>query len=248
MINHARTLLMNTGGERQPDAATAYDAYVPPYAPVAQLPAGLAAARALLFGTRPDYQGMCMRAAQCLTLVAATPYAGYLLGADSRVTYDFSGLDPQRFPEVVTSVSGGAVSLAVVGDWRIAPGDGRGLATWTICWGADAGTVTGTETAECEVARESVVKLPGSTLVVSASAQPEPGTTWQISFRDMVAGLPDAIDAVLASEQAMRELFPVARGEPWTTFYALTTNAMFPHRAAGVVLAMIGRMELLRDV
>ena len=242
MINHIRTLLMNMPGEAHPRLDVVYDAYTPAYVP-AKLPTGLMVARTLLFGSSPDYQGMCMRAAQLLTLVAGTPYAGHLTAADSRITYDFSSVNPQRFPEVFVQAAratGEVVSVSVEGKYAPPAGSGRAVATWAIEWSGGVGRVTGTDTRPVEVVASKCFTLPGSGLMVTAAQLPEDGI-WRIAHRSMVGDAVAAVDAVLESEVAVGALYPLGADEPLVTYRALTTHAMFPYRAAGVVLALAER-------
>lgn len=244
MINHTRTLLMNMPGEAHPRLDIVYDAYTPAYAP-AKLPTGLLVARTLLFGSSPDYQGMCMRAAQLLSLVAGTPYASHLTAQDPRITYDFTAFNPQRFPEVfvqATDGEGNVVPVSVEGSYAPPAGSGRAVATWAIQWSGGVGVVTGTDTREVTISSATCLALPGSGLTLTTPAAPVAGT-WRISHRSMVGSVVDAVDAVLASGAAVSALFPPGVEEPLATYYALTNHAMFPYRAAGVVLALAARTE-----
>lgn len=244
MINHTRTLLMNMPGEAHPRLDIVYDAYTPAYAP-AKLPTGLLVARTLLFGSSPDYQGMCMRAAQLLSLVAGTPYASHLTAQDPRITYDFTAFNPQRFPEVfvqATDGEGNVVPVSVEGNYAPPAGSGRAVATWAIQWDGGAGTVTGTDTRETTIVSATCLTLPGSGLTATTPIAPGSGT-WRIAHRSMVGSVVDAVDAVLASEVAMGALFPPGMDEPMATYCALTNHAMFPYRAAGVTLALAARTE-----
>ena len=242
MINHIRTLLMNMPGEAHPRLDIVYDAYTPAYTP-AKLPAGLSVVRTLLFGTSPDYQGMCMRTAQLLALVAGTPYAAHLVSVDSRITYDFTRINPQRFPEIfvqATTPAGVQIPISVEGQYTPPAGSGRSVATWAITWTGGVGSVVGTDTRSVEISASKCFTLPGSTLAVSTIELPVDGV-WRISHRSMVSDVVTAVDAVLTSEAAMGALFPPGLDEPMATYRALTTHAMFPYRAAGVTLALAER-------
>lgn len=247
MINHVRTVLMNMPGPSQPRLDTIYDAYVPEYTPVV-LPPALWRIRKALYGTAPDYQGACMRTAQLLALVAGTPYASHLTHKDPRITYDFSSQTAHRLPEVFATVTGETCpdAIRVSGTFSPDVGTGRSVATWAIRWEDGAGTVTSTETPQTQVEAGLSVPLPGSGLVVTTPTLPE-NETWRISHRSMVGGLVAAVDSVLESESDIRALFPAAMSEPMSTYYALTSHAMFPYRATGVVLALATQMEALRD-
>jgi hypothetical protein len=208
------------------------------------LSGGISAARRLLFGTRPDTQGMYMRIAQALSVVGSTPYADYLTALDTRVTHAFHSVDPRGLPSIVSSASSGG-PLVVSGSWGIPAGDGRSVASWRVDWSPAGGVVAGTETAGDEVGGSSSFRLPGSSLYVSGTSVPTSGS-WLVERKEMVGPLSGAIEAVLASEQAVGALFPPDRGEPWNTFHELSQHALFPHRAAGVVLALVYGIEEFR--
>lgn len=183
------------------------------------------------------------RAAQLLTLVAGTPYARHLFEADSRVTYDFATANPQRFPEIsvqATRDGGEEVAVSVEGRYSPPAGTGRSVATWTIEWSGGAGRVTGTDTRPIEIAASKCIALPGSSLTATTAQTPVDGV-WRIAHKSMVEDAVAAVDSVLASDVAVSALFPPGCDEPLATYWALTTHAMFPYRAAGVALALAER-------
>lgn len=244
MINHVRTLLLNFPGERQPRLDIIYDAYTPEYAPV-ELPTELQYVRTTLFGSAPDYQGMCMRTAQLLTLVAGTPYAGHITRSDPRITYDFASQAAHRLPELFASAEdadGAAVPITVTGAYSPPSGSGRSVATWAITWNDGVGTVVSTDSRETTVSASRTLRLPGSDLVAAVPAAPVSGL-WRISHRSMVDGLVPAVETLLDSSYGMSALFPPGMPEPLATYYALTNHAMFPYRVAGVTLALAYQTE-----
>lgn len=107
MINHARTLLMNVPGPKEPTVPG--DAYVPVFAGLED--SSLNDIRQLLFEAGLDYAGTVYRVAQYMSAVHATEYAAYATDLDSRITYDpdASGLLmtaalPDRFAYVLGAV------------------------------------------------------------------------------------------------------------------------------------------------
>lgn len=247
MINHARTLLLNSTGEAAPRPDIYFDAYIPSYLPLIGLPHGVQRARDVLFGSSPDYQGRCMRVAQCLGVVAGTPYADYLRVLDPRITYDFARVSPPLFPVSSASDSGGRI-LSVSGAWTPPEATGRASYTWHLTWSGSVGTVRDWRGEQGVVDAATVVALPGSTLYVTASGLPVDGSIWRISYVVLPGpSLVSAVTAVLDDPAAMGGLFPADAQEPVRTFYALAANhALFPYRTAGVVLGMIWRMEAFR--
>ena len=143
MINHARTLLLNTPLASLPD--TAISEYVPvEFVPV-PLSGPLQQVQQTLFGSRPTGTTRLLRVRQYLALWHAGRFADYVQAVDPRITYDpfeditaafvtvadvtnkVSGIDPSGvlfpasyFPIAYFQVAGAAdVSVAEVPDARV---------------------------------------------------------------------------------------------------------------------------------
>jgi hypothetical protein len=87
VINHARTLLLNSSGADRPPPDYFLEEYVDPKFGAVELPGYLQRARAPLFSDAADdaYKNYIMRI--CTTLLHSTEFAAYVLDLDRRVTY-----------------------------------------------------------------------------------------------------------------------------------------------------------------
>jgi hypothetical protein len=117
MINHARTLLLNTS----PLSAHAQDAgyeYIPHEFKPARLSNDLQLIYHTLFGLNPDQRFLNLRARELLTYIHQTELAEYAHKLDQRVTYwpaiDSNVLQPDR-QITVTQVAGSPRQIAVTG-------------------------------------------------------------------------------------------------------------------------------------
>lgn len=244
MINHARTLLLNVSGELQPRYDIAYDAYIPKYDQLV-LKSDLALIYKYIFGNKPDYQGLCFRAAQCLNTISSTPYSRYLYALDSRVTYDFSAYRSDVFPEVRATRSTGD-TLTMSGQYSIPESEGRADALWQIKWLDGVGHLKSTEVRDTTVTFNQSLRLPNSDIFITSSSVTD-GEQWNIRFRDVPHNFSDVIDRLVDNEKNISTLFGSAISEPFSTFYALTKHAMFPYRASGLLLAYIYKLEQYRN-
>jgi len=119
MINHARTLLLNTS----PLSSHAQDAgyeYVPREFTPVRLSNALQVIHRTLFGLNPDQRFLNLRARELLSYIHQTELAEYVHKLDPRVTYwpaiDSNVLQPER-QITVTQVAGSSRRLAVTGDF-----------------------------------------------------------------------------------------------------------------------------------
>jgi hypothetical protein len=85
MINHARTLLLNTNSDNYAPG-TLGEEYIPTYQPV-ELPAYLKTAHRILFGTDPDRVFLNYRANELMRMLHQTEFAEFIYALDPRVTY-----------------------------------------------------------------------------------------------------------------------------------------------------------------
>ncbi len=84
MLNHARTLLLNEAGAKQPEA---FGEYIDPsYVPV-RLPQHLDEFHKIIYGERPSREHKNYRARQLLGICHASPVEDMILALDPRVTY-----------------------------------------------------------------------------------------------------------------------------------------------------------------
>jgi hypothetical protein len=119
MINHARTLLLNTS----PLSAHAQDVgyeYIPHEFKPARLSNALHLIYRTLFGANPDQRFLNLRSRELLTYIHQTELAEYAHKLDPRVTYwpaiDSNVLQPER-QITVTQVAGSPRQIAVTGDF-----------------------------------------------------------------------------------------------------------------------------------
>lgn len=107
MINHLRTLLLNTGPAT---AATPGEEYVPKGFRPQTLPQDLSSIRNLLFGPSPDRAMLNYRLRQYLALVHSTELEKYVLNLDPRITYwpphDTGLFKDSTFGTMITLISG----------------------------------------------------------------------------------------------------------------------------------------------
>ena len=86
MINHARTLLLNTRPQKSQRQDAGYEYMPETFRPAALSPA-LATIYKVLFGTKPDMYFLNLRARELLAYIHQTELAAYAYKLDPRVTY-----------------------------------------------------------------------------------------------------------------------------------------------------------------
>jgi hypothetical protein len=86
MINHARTLLLNTRPQNNHLQDAGYE-YIPSDFRPAELPQTLVAIHKILFGAKPDPYFLNLRGRELLTYIHQTELADYIYKLDPRVTY-----------------------------------------------------------------------------------------------------------------------------------------------------------------
>ena len=86
MINHARTVLLNTRPQKTQRQDAGYEYMPETFRPLA-LPPALATIHKVLFGTKPDMYFLNLRARELLSYIHQTELAEYAYKLDPRVTY-----------------------------------------------------------------------------------------------------------------------------------------------------------------
>jgi hypothetical protein len=261
MINHARTLLLNRKGEIIPSGFRASEEYVPVYSPV-ELSSALSAVYSILFGTAPDYAGKLYRTAQYMAVLHSTEFVEYVTDLDSRITYDPSdpGLLSLSWGLTVTSTAS-APALTVLNDWDPPDFTGRMEHQWIV-------TATGSNTIEVRNVwtgellglvlsfgadgASNRFPLPGSDFEarISAPLGLTASQRWEILYRvPLTRGLGQIVEAVKGlSGETLDGLFGVAPAEPYLTFRNLLNgHKALPFQLSGVLLALVYRMEALRN-
>lgn len=259
MLNHARTLLLNSA----PAPALAYlpgSAWTDPqFAPV-RLNNGCAALRRVLFGAQPDAWMLNYRGWQLLSLLHACPeLAGYVLELDPRTTYDLTQnpfSDRGLYLADVAAQDNGVLDLFPTNDFTPPDASGHMSQTWDISLaGSDATstlrgtrfsrtdsyTLSGGLSSACTLAGSNTsykFTNPGSsaTVVLSKVTRPASSLTDLFARCQLTIGL-----------EASFDLFGEAVQEPFRSFQQLYQNHYdLAHRFGGLLLALIYRTEQLR--
>lgn len=137
MINHLRTLLMNTSGSTKPDLTYPGEEYIPPVFTAQSLPVELSIARNLLFGPSSDRAMFNYRLRQYLTLLHTTELADYVYALDPRVTYwplyDTTLFESSSFG-AGASLTGGSGNwlITILGDAKTLTSTGRLFNSWQV--------------------------------------------------------------------------------------------------------------------
>ena len=116
MINHARTLLLNTPAKKAQALDAGYE-YIPAEYRRVELTSTLKTIQTTLFGVNPDQRFLNLRAMELLSYAHQTELAEYIYALDPRVTYwpRVKASFQQTLPIVVTQVGGARRPLAAAG-------------------------------------------------------------------------------------------------------------------------------------
>lgn len=259
MINHARTLLLNVTGPRNPSAAIPGDEYIPAFMS-ADLSDRLRTVYDVLFGGNPDYSGRVYRVTEFMKIIHASGYDSYVYDLGPRITYDTGGVTTPvaavanfKNGYYTSSVTGGR-EFGVTGTWTAAGYDGRVNHSWLItAITSDTLSIENLRTHVSYVTELNAVKiLPGSDLRLTTTVTAlTPGQQWTAAYS---ARPKPSLGVILASLKALPQ--PVigtvfgagARQEPFLTFYNLfTQHAYMPQQLAGFLLALIYRLDAERQ-
>lgn len=214
MINHVRTLLMNTRRDsyRVTDPG---EEYVPADYTPRVLSADLRLFRAALFGNQPDRLFINYRMRQLMQLLHATPLAEDITRDDDRLTYlPFKqDLFDQAFKTTIVQPAGQDARLEIIG--TPVPDNNAGVTTykWDITIGVgDVQVVsyTGVKGTTTHDISESSIIIPRTNLRLFLHDAP-PGTTARVTATarpadDISVVLGKAVNAI--GEHGMDELFP----------------------------------------
>jgi hypothetical protein len=116
MINHARTLLLNTPAKKAQAQDAGYE-YIPAEYRRVELTSTLKTIQTTLFGVNPDQRFLNLRAMELLSYAHQTELAEYVYALDPRVTYwpRVKASFQPTLPIVVTQVGGARRPLAAAG-------------------------------------------------------------------------------------------------------------------------------------
>lgn len=145
MINHARTLLLNTAADRMQMQDIGYE-YVPPEFKPALLDSTLSAIRRALFGATPDNYFLNVRARELMGYIHETELAQYVYALDPRVTYWPPG--PDNFFEnakarvTITQTAGDPLRLNFGGTFSANNATGTSTQTYDVVLNNIAGMLS----------------------------------------------------------------------------------------------------------
>ena len=146
MINHARTLLMNTRATRANYADSGYEGYeyIPDNFVPTRLSAGLASIYRLLFGEHPDGLFKGLRVRELLSYIHETELESYLYKFDARVTYWPEQINTKdlfdRKRILVTQTRGEPRRLFISGDLFTGENTGVSYRSYIVALGKISGT------------------------------------------------------------------------------------------------------------
>lgn len=264
MINHARTLLLNSKSATS-NVFSAGDEFVPPDFVETRLPPWLVNYRRILFGADPDRLYVNYQVDRLLRVVHATEYAAYLTLFDERLTYD--PLRPGALIELPFGLEWGAAQNVVkavspLGNLVADEVRGRMQESWTIALVNATATVTHDRTQHVwsefvwDASRPQLsvpLTLPGVDFRVTLGTSTAVAADWDdvINLKATMRPQRD-LSEIEARLRDLREyetyLFDIANVEPYTTFRNLwNEGSSLPERLSGFVLAMIYRMHALNS-
>ncbi len=269
MVNHARTLLLNTAAKESNAPAYYMREWIDPEFVPVTLTTGLQTIRSILFDKNPDELLLNYRARQYMKCLHACELEEYVTQLDSRITYytehfsffkPFITWTPQRHGTTTTK----STDFSIVGDYT-APVSGRMHRQWEISF-EDKNTfvasinngqtrLTTTGSVSYTDGRSEPLQLPGTDLKFTVSELP---LTVDINNQakvvlDAVAEpattLSDVLIRLQQTPSAVRqELFNnFSEEQPWVTF----RNCFEAHynpimRLSAAVIAYIYKLEQLR--
>ena len=263
MINHARTLLMNTGGSSTGFAGFPGEEFIPPTFISQTLPGPLEQVWRVLYGSRPDRYLLNYRTRELMGLLHSTELQELVTSFDPRITYDvlpdddlFDGV----FVTQVTNLGGTTSQLFLAGQPVTEDASGRLYNLWTI--EVVDSDIVRVKRASPPLADENYeyfltsglsnrIRLPNSMLDVRFQAGV--GSRWRV---EAVArprrGLQDIFDDLTElAGAALPALFaratPYGRTEPMLTCWNLWhKHPQMPYRLAGLLGAWLLQAESLR--
>lgn len=251
MINHARTLLLNTNGALRvvsPDVP--FDEIVDPTFKALALPGFIVAVRGVFFGANPDAAMLSWRTTQLLQVVQNGDAGDYITSLDPRITYDLTSyaMDRQAFIPVQTPAPRTIGQLAFGGSPN--PPDSTGVMRRRFGVSTDGSSVTVTDLLTTFVATTSGLKAPLADCGYSVELfDVAPGDLWtvdlllepQISLGDLAATLKNM------DGSALLNLFGSGLAEPYATFRNLwDEHPDFLMQLSGLILAVVWRSEEVR--
>ncbi len=255
MINHCRTLLINSADDR--GSAEFFGEYVSPMFAPLSLPSWMTSVRKALFGANPDPSMLAWRTRQLLGLLHASPQLdAEVRSLDPRITYSLD----RPFPAETETApvwaprfdsTYGVVELDAdpfTGTPTAPDGVGGCVRRMEVSWADGSATVRDLRLNAArtyEMVDERVplldtgytISLPGAGGKVEAAVFLRP----QASLGDIEATLMDS--RLLDPDR----FFPGDAGEPYATYRRWwLESSEFPVRFGGIILGFIRRTEEIR--
>jgi len=262
MYNHARTLLLNEDGKKQPGQDFLGEELVPRDYRKLQLPDYIRQIRAFLFGTTPDRAMLNYRIKQFLDLIQPTELNSFVLDLDPRVTYDIADeptlvRDVPFFVPEVRQYAGTPATLTILGSPAVPDATGRVIYDFDvdILLGNTIEVKRLSQPDESNIVALTLtnglsnhINLPGTgyRFVVNDD---NPGAAWKITgnLRPMWTMGQIVLLLERLGEPTVLELFGLQNVEPWNTFRNLWfDHPELPYKLGGFLLAMIYRTEEVR--
>jgi len=259
MINHARTLLCNIDGATRPGLGVYGEEYIPIDFVVLPLPSYLANLRTIIFGTDTDNLFLNYRASECMHLLHATKFAAYIMDLDTRYTYDLtdkSFFDTDFGTSLLTLQAVADLTPSVLNRFVGNDAKGRSMEQWDVRIAGGVVTRKNIRTGATSIDAWSLsdslsprYNLPGSDLDIRFIT---PGVLmgdghWQVTATSKPSGFYDLEARLRVSGQAASAALFVD-SEPYKTFKNLwETHPLFTYRLSGMLLAMIYKMETIRN-
>jgi hypothetical protein len=264
MINHIRTLLLNTDGTNNPGPDFPGEEYVPPSFRARAIPASLQSIYYALISRDSDRLAKNIRLHQYMAILHASPLKNYVTALDNRITYDptSSSLFNAMLPVVTTKQTAGTAKNIYVNSNNAVFGSGRLKLEWQVDvvdgttvkisqYSADTGSTTETFAAySSSSSLSSVLSLPGSELTFRFETGV--GSKWSITVLAYpILGIPEVCQNVerVMNPASTTALFGRASEtqEPYlscrNTWYRQQTSHI---ALSGVILAMAYRLHEAR--
>lgn len=247
MINHVRTLLMNSTGTTDP--AYPGEEYVPAYTPII-VPPAFKPIWEILFGYNPDRAMLNYRLHQYMNLIHGTrDLEEFVTTLDSRITYtpfnNNSIYDNIVVPATATQLNTPIKTVDFVGDLNNQLAVSRLINEWIVTVLDSSSvkiqqvvdpktTITSAYTASGGLS--SVVNMPGTTLGIRF--QEGVGSSWMVRLYCRPSKSLATVISELQSSSFMSALF-TSNDEPYKTFENLwLSRTEQAYKLGGVVLAL----------
>lgn len=255
MINHARTLLLNSDGSKRPAPSFFGEEYVPTTFRPLPMPSELVTIRRALFGSNPDNAGLNYLLWQYMRILHSTEFEDYVIALDSRVTY----LHARSLLDAAfgANVAENPEALQFIGTPGLGGTDGRLMESWNITRAGSAYSIRNYRTNVSETHVPAVVDQ--ATELMSMTGHPDfkvrvflgvaAVTTWDVEYLARPTTTLDPINraAQVANIGTEADAFLFPHREPYMTFKSLwEKHAHFPYKLSGVLLALIYLTEEIR--